>query len=292
MKGWFTGIVLLLTAGLAGQQVSFADMRCEVNWKEFVYVADGQAVVQNPRLKESREKALNDARKSAVGNMMRLIQRTSVSGQNPAQILARNPVVRRKITGVVITAKPIATRFVTIGAKPVAVVSLKIPVFGRNAPGTVIVEAASKGAANLGASATALDDSQSWVMQSSVAPKPLSADNSCSGYTCLMVDATGYNVERSMSPRVLKLTGDIVYTGENAPIDQVEEFGVAAYTKSLDKANRNPRCGLRPLIIKAKGAAGIRNWDIVVSDEDAKMILEENQKTGFLDKLNVIIVIG
>jgi|GEM_PF-2378731 len=291
MKGWLLNVGILTISCLVGSYTAVADTRCEVNWKAAVYIAEGEAVVQNPRLKESRDKAFLTARKMAEGSMMALIQKTSVSGKNPSQILAQNPVAKRKIVNVVNTAKPVTNCLVTNRQKAIALVGLKIPVFGPNGPGSVIVEAADNTSKITGSSGTAIDDSHSSVMRSSVASKPPSADNAASGYTCLILDASSFNVERSKCPRVLKPSNDVVWEGDNVPPDQVEEFGIAAYSKSLEAANRNPRCGLRPLIVRVQGVAGIRNWDLIVSETDAKLILDENQKTGFLDKLNVIVVI-
>ncbi len=291
MKGWLLKVGILTVSCLIGSSIASAGTRCEVNWKAAVYIAEGEAVVQNPKLRESREKALSDARKLAVGNMMALIQKTSVSGKNPAQILAKNPVAKRKIINVVNTSKPVTSCVVTNRRKTTALVGLKIPVFGPNGPGSVIVGAAGKTSTAPGSSASALDDSHSSIMRSSVASKPPSADNTASGYTSLILDASSFNVQRSKCPRVLKPSNEVVWEGENAAIDQVEEFGIAAYSKSIEAANRNPRCGLRPLIVRVQGVAGIRNWDLIVSESDARLILDENRKNGYLEKLNVIVVI-
>lgn len=269
MKVWLFGIGLLLFSGVYGNAALVVDTRSEVDWKKGLYIVEGQAMVQNPKQKESREKALLNASKSAASKMMALIEKTSVKGQNPVSILAKAPAFRSEIVTVVHTTKPASTRFVNVQTESVAVVVLKISVFGSNKPGTIILNAVSAAEAS----------------------KPPSADNRGSGYTSLIVDTSGLNIKRSMCPRVLRPSGDVAYNGENAPIDRIEEFGVVAYVKSLDDANQVPRCGLRPLIVTATGAFGTRNWDVVVSDEDADRILEENKKSKFLDNLNVIMVI-
>jgi len=264
MKVWLINIGLMVLIGAGCLPAVTADTRCVVDWKKCVYIAEGQAVVQNPKLKESREKALLDARKAAADRMMALIQKTTVKERNPAQVFEQDSSIKDKIADVVNTTKPAAIRFATVQARTLAIVALKIPVFGPDKPGTIIVESA---------------------------PEAPVADNSSSGYTCLIIDASGLNVKRSMCPRILKSSGDVVYDGGNAPVGQIEAFGVVAYAKGLDGVDRIQRCGNRPLIVKATGASGISNWDVIVADTDAELILSENNDHHFLDKLNVIIVV-
>lgn len=267
MKVWLISVGLVLLTALGCLTVSYADTRCAVDWKNGIYLAEGQAVVQNPKQKVSREKALLEARKSAANRMLVLIEKTSIKERNPAKVFEQDSTVKSKIVDVVNTTKPVSTRFETIRAKTVAVVALKIPVFGPNKPGTIIVESTP------------------------AAFEPPVADKNSSGYTCLIIDASGLSVKKSMCPRILKSSGEVVYDGQNAPIGRIEEFGVVAYAKGLDVTDRIPRCGDRPLIVKATGSSGISNWDVIVADSDAELILTANNEHHFLDKLNVIIVV-
>ena len=267
MKVWLISVGLMLLTALGCLTVSYADIRCAVDWKNGIYLAEGQAVVQNPKLKVSREKALLEARKSAASRMMALIEKTSVKERNPAKVFEQDSTVKSKISDVVNTTKPTSTRFETIRAKTMAIVTLKISIFGNNRPGTIIVDSSLEAFA------------------------PPVADKNSSGYTCLIVDASGLSVKKSMCPRILKSSGEVVYDGQNAPIGRIEEFGVVAYAKGLHVTDRIPRCGDKPLIVKATGSSGISNWDVIVADSDAELILTENSEYHFLDKLNVIIVV-
>jgi len=251
------------------QPVAAADSRCEVDWSNCVYIAEGQSVVQNPKQVESRERAMVDARKSAAVKMMALIQKTNIQGQDPSPILEKYSSVKSRIADIINSVKSADSRLVTVQAKAMAVVTLRIPVYGQDGPGTAIVDAVS-----------ASDTST-----------PPTVDLNASGYTCLVIDTTGLNVKRSMCPRILKSSGDVVYDGSNATIDQIEASGVVSYARSIDGANKLSRCGLKPLIVKASGSFGVGNWDVVVSDEDAQLIQTLNNKHHFLDKLNVIIVV-
>jgi hypothetical protein len=210
-----------------------------------------------------------DARKSAAVKMMALIQKTSIQGQDPSPILEKYSAVRNRIAGIINAVKYSDSRQVTLQAKAVAIVTLKIPVYGQDGPGTAIIDAANT-----------FDE-----------PTPPAVNLSSAGYTCLIVDTTGLNIKRSMCPRILKSSGEIVYDGGNATIDQIEASGIVSYSRNLDNANKLSRCGSKPLIVKASGSAGIGNWDVIVSDADAGTIETLNNKHHFLEKLNVIIVV-
>lgn len=276
---------LLAGSALASQEAS-VPLRYEANWKSCYYVVETKTLVQNPRSAKSRDKAVEDARKTATNRMIALISATSIAGKDSGPVIAKNPVLKKKILGIVNTTKA-AARFVNQGAKTAALISLKIPIFGTNAPGSLIINNSAKPEINTDSQ---MDDSQSAVMQPVISVKPPEANNKGNGYTSLILDASGYKVERSMSPRILKACGDLLWDGSNASIELVEEFGIAAYSKSLDSANRNPRCGLRPLIVKVVNTCGIKSKDVIISDDDAKLVADENLKCGFLDNLNVIIV--
>lgn len=290
MKLWSAFIGLIIISCLISQQLQAAALRCEVNWKDGIYIVEGQAFVSNPKSKQSREKALMDARSSAISRMMSLIQKTGIKGTNSAQVLAKNPVAKRKVMGILDGARNLAYRFVTVQRKTAAIVTMKIAVFGPSGPGSIIVSAGEANQTNPKTYATELDDSHSSIIEPVASVPPPEADNESEGYTSLVLDASGCGVKKSMCPRILRTNNGIIWAGETVSIDQVEEFGIAAYCKSLEAANRNPRCGLRPLIIRAKGSAGNHRYDVVVSDEDADLILSENQKSSFLEKINVIIV--
>ncbi len=269
MKLWLLSIGLLVSSSIFAQPLIAADTRCEVDWNNCVYIAEGQAVIQNPRQTESREKGMVDARKSAAVKMMALIQKTSIQGQDPSPILEKYSAVRNRIAGIINAVKYSDSRQVTLQARAVAIVTLKIPVYGQDGPGTAIIDAANT-----------FDETT-----------PPAVNLNSSGYTCLIVDTTGLNIKRSMCPRILKSSGEVVYDGGNATIDQIEASGIVSYSRSLDGANKLSRCGSKPLIVKASGSAGIGNWDVIVSDADAGTIQTLNSKHHFLEKLNVIIVV-
>jgi hypothetical protein len=113
--------------------------------------------------------------------------------------------------------------------------------------------------------------------------KPLAAP---SGYTGLIIDASGLNLQPAMSPMVLT-DSDQVYIGNfELDIDRVIAEGIIAYHRSL---NGIQRAGKNPLVVRATGTSEGR-VDLMISPEDAARIQAEDKKTQFLSKLNVAVI--
>ena len=111
-------------------------------------------------------------------------------------------------------------------------------------------------------------------------------------HTGLIVDASGLGIEAGMSPKILSLNGAEVYGTIKASSDYVIKNGIVSYAEDLESAKKIGRAGSSPLIVKAVslGADKMKN-DVVVSEKDEYIIRKTNEKTKFLDKCNVIILI-
>lgn len=113
-------------------------------------------------------------------------------------------------------------------------------------------------------------------------------------FSSVVIDARGINLERSMSPKILSENGLEIYGTILKDLDKVMEQGVVLYAFDLDTAIKysKDRVGNNPLTVKAVKSAGLTDSYAVVSDDDAKKILAENKKSGFLEKFKVIILIN
>lgn len=110
-------------------------------------------------------------------------------------------------------------------------------------------------------------------------------------YTSVIIDTTGFDLQRCMSPKVRKPDGSEVWGTIKVDYDVVEEKGIVGYAVSLEDAKKNSRCGSNPLILQAVAIyGGKRDSDPVIAAEDAKLLLAENEKSHFLDNLNVIFL--
>ncbi len=112
--------------------------------------------------------------------------------------------------------------------------------------------------------------------------------------TGLIIDASSLEIEPAMSPFIIG-GGRIVYTGSKFDIDPktIVKNGITDYTDSLEKAKKNiERIGNSPIIIEASGATGIPSKTNILLDElSINNLINSNEKTHFLNKLGVVIVI-
>lgn len=113
-------------------------------------------------------------------------------------------------------------------------------------------------------------------------------------YTSLIIDARNLPLARSMSPKVFSDKGYEVYGTIFQDLDRLFEIGVVMYATSLaDARNHDPeRVGANPMLVQALRLEGPSSSDLVLADGDARSVLEENKRSGFLDKYRVIVLMS
>ncbi|MCE5314736.1 MAG: hypothetical protein ABFD49_03160 [Armatimonadota bacterium] len=110
-------------------------------------------------------------------------------------------------------------------------------------------------------------------------------------YTSVIIDTSGFDLQRSMSPKIRRADGTEVWGTVKVDYDFLEDHGMVSYASSLENAMKSDRCGANPMTIKAVGIAEKKPAsDPMIANEDATLLIEENSKGKFLDKFNVIFV--
>ena len=112
-------------------------------------------------------------------------------------------------------------------------------------------------------------------------------------FTGLVVDCRGLALARSMCPRLLDQTGNNLWGPENVSTELINEKGIAGYSKSLDDPDLKKRVGKHPLIVKAIRASGGKSFkaDAVLSPADCEHVRTADEKSSFLEKLNVVFLV-
>ncbi len=114
-------------------------------------------------------------------------------------------------------------------------------------------------------------------------------------YTGLVIDTRGKGVAASIMSRILLRidSGYQVVYGRGVFDDEAaRKYGVCAYKKTLNEAYRSTeRIGAEPLTIRPVQAVGSKNQDVIVSREDADLIISAFKDTGFEKECRVIFVI-
>lgn len=114
------------------------------------------------------------------------------------------------------------------------------------------------------------------------------------GYTGVIVDADGLELESTFSPVLYDTNGRAVYGIKNINPDFAISRGMVEYATSVEGALANSRAGANPLVVKAVGVQGGRNSankvNVVVAPEDGDRILLANEKSGMLQNCAVVFV--
>jgi hypothetical protein len=109
-------------------------------------------------------------------------------------------------------------------------------------------------------------------------------------YTGLLLDALDLDLQRAMAPRIVDVTGRVVYPNRRylPDMDFLQEHGMASYVTDVASAQRS---GSDPLIIRAVAVAGPGRDDLVISREAADLILDANRQGHFLERWAVSVLI-
>lgn len=110
-------------------------------------------------------------------------------------------------------------------------------------------------------------------------------------YTGVIIDASGTGMVPAMSPKVYNAGGKEIYGSMAVERDFVLKHGIVGYVKNLEQARDNERVMGNPLLIKGKPNNGDGSTDLVISDEDAELLMKLDATQSFLREARVIIVI-
>lgn len=105
-------------------------------------------------------------------------------------------------------------------------------------------------------------------------------------YTGIIVDCTGLGLRSAMSPVIKTTAGEPIYGYKNLDSKKVIKNGMAGYANGF--GGNVSRAGSNPLVVKAVGVD--HYFNPVVNVADAKIILEENGYTHFLDNCAVVFI--
>lgn len=105
-------------------------------------------------------------------------------------------------------------------------------------------------------------------------------------YTGIIVDCTGLGLRSAMSPVIKTTAGEPIYGYKNLDSKKVIHNGMAGYSNGF--GGNVSRAGSNPLVVKAVGVD--HYFNPVVNVADAKIILEENGITHFLDNCAVVFI--
>jgi hypothetical protein len=110
-------------------------------------------------------------------------------------------------------------------------------------------------------------------------------------YTGLILDCSGLHYTPSLLPKFVAEDGAEFWGTLGVNRLLVMEKGVASFKTAFNNALSSDRVGETPLIIRPVGTAGKLRGDLVFTADDARLIMEQQTASRFLDGLHIVMVI-
>lgn len=260
-----------------------------VDWEKGIAVARGNAPlpplqkikdIPIAQRKEMRKELLKKSLLAAVKKLEAVIIRLPIRGKsNLGDEIKNDKVLDKNIKELIRkSSRVIHRKFISInGRRRVFQTVVVFNLRGKDGIGKLLFPYLKQKASKLG------------FKKPGPIPKKFTYDKE---HTGLIIDASGLGVEPDMSPKIYDEKGVEIYGTVVASSEYVIENGIISYAKDIGSAQKIGRAGNEPLIITAVSRGkDIMKSDIVVSEKDGYIIRKANEKTKFLEKCNVIIII-
>jgi hypothetical protein len=111
-------------------------------------------------------------------------------------------------------------------------------------------------------------------------------------YTGVIFDCTGIDCSPAFLPRIIADNGQCLWGIDNINSIEVSDDGLVRYFDTTEKAKESGRVGANPLILRPVAIGGVNQTDMVLSDTDNDILIAENEKSKFLSKFAIAIVLG
>lgn len=289
MKRLLTGLTLLFAV-----MFLLAEVHAEaaVDWGNNVITVKGMGVA-NPALATNPLHGTMMARRAAVADGYRqlaeMVKGVQVDSETTVeQMMLVSDNVKLRVSAVIKGTVVISEQALPGGYE----VTMQMPLFGNNGLSTAVItpspviEPFPQPAPEVIPSMPAdskTGDTVGYTVISGGEKSPMAA---IGGYTGLIIDCRGLNLNPVMSPVIKNVKGIKLYGHENLNYDLIVRDGMVNYATDRNMA---ARAGSNPLIIKAQRLED-HNANPVVSEEDGSRILIENGATNFLNKTAVVFM--
>lgn len=294
--GW-GAILLVLFATAPGfcQIVQNVDGAGYIHWGSSTLRAIGKGRI-NPRLPSQvqRPGAIETAKLAALRNLLRVAQGVAINAETTLQqALLGNEMLTTRVQRALRRFTLVNVRALTDSLFEVEV---ELPLTGNFSD--LLLPADFGGGQLAGTSGLCPMCGQPWPEGKPVPPgtrlvraETRASEQDETGYTGVIVVATGLHVRPALAPRVLDETGAEIYGTKFADRDAAVQQGMVGYAKSVEQALAQERIGANPLIVHALAAKGTTRADVHVSNNDALRIHQAAHLLNFLQQCRVSVVI-
>ena len=264
----------------------------EIDWGNECLYATGESVLQSLDEESNRSraqlKAKGSAKTKAIANLMMAIEVTPISFKAVGKdYINKDPQLQQIIEDKMANAELVEEKLRAEGADTIVVVTVRVPMYGSSGIGSAILRSKFQNEAKHELPPTGL------IVEKHADAKDTSISvDTKSPITSLILDCSGLGLQKTMNPKIRKADGTKIWGTPPNGFDFLNERGIVTYVQSLNEAKHNAKAGSNPLIIRAAGRSGVRFMcDPLVTDQDADLIVKEDQSAKFMYKSCVIMVV-
>jgi hypothetical protein len=288
-----------------------------VNWTTGVVTATGIGAAPANAVHAAQARAMTERAAYAIAlrNLLEALKGVRIDSTTVVDnLLVRNDAIRSQVTGIVKGARPIKTQYQPDGSVEVTVAialnghltDLLLPKdFGRalsvTGPALPLLPQRPAGSASPLPPQSPMPQPAPVVAPSApsvpapppsvvVAPSPLETAAAAETYTGLIVDARGLGLKPALVPLLLDEHGGELYAGAVLSRDVAVQAGVAGYSKDLVAGSRQSRVTDNPLIIKGLKASGAKSTNVVLGEEEVRLIGRTEPASHYLKQGRVVFV--
>lgn len=267
-----------------------ASGRGRIDYEQGFARAVGLGALPPPSLTRSRAQDALDARDAALADALRTlgmaVQQVRVDAKSRvSNYTLKSDEVRVKVGAVVKNAEVVEETFLKESGIWRVIVQTSLTGAGSVAEAvgaTGLIPAAAPAATPAPAPAPTPEPDP----YAPGAPPPAGCE-----FTGLIIDCRGLGVIPCRAPKLRDGRGVEVYGTMQIDPDFVDEFGIVSYPRTMGDARRSgSRAGSRPMVIRARRAASDRT-NPIISDSDARAILDANARDHFLERTAVMFVV-
>jgi len=257
------------------------EMIGHIDWEEgYIYaVGDGVPPEDAVSPAQARVRAKRAAIDTAYARLLEMAEEVRVDAESAtANYINESYQVRTRVSGLIQNAEIVTLRHFEDGSYQI---KMRMPIKGKEGIASAVLPMQMEKAI-LYRVGIAYEISIGEVSEEA------QPEEACTG---LIVDARGLEVKPAMYPRLIIMSGEVIYDLMSANPNTVIEQGLVEYSSSMEIAINSPRVGDNPLVVEALSISGEYNADIVLTEEDAQRVFSVNSMDNFFGEAKVIILV-
>ncbi|MCH8124618.1 hypothetical protein IIC38_01460 [candidate division KSB1 bacterium] len=291
------GFVLIAATFLTAQDVEeIISQMGTINWSDQIIRAKGKAFPDTSHgLSVRRAQTIEKAKKDAYQNLLRIIRVVRIHGELKASdLLAESDKLKKRLELIVRHYTVEDIQSLETGEIEV---SISFPMYGALSD-LLLVNKSEKGEIIVPDKPLCPVCGQYWPEGKPVpdgiqliAPWSGLENNERYSYTGLIIDVRGYGFNPALAPRIFNQAGQEIYNIGFANRRYAVEIGLVGYTLNESDLKEDNRVKDNPLFVTATGVEGNYGSDIILSNEDARIIHGSALNKNFFERCRVLLLI-